>query len=132
MGYIREWMPIQNAFEIGHETQPTRDLSQATKEDSGEWHIGARTEVFRVTRIADDGFGCYAAQLKGGGRHAGRADRDIGRIWDLIETCCDFYLGSIGLQLGCKSLKPLRIASAKNHAFDERRQAAGIAGTHIS
>ncbi len=68
MGYIGEWMPIQNAFEIGHETQPARNLSQATEEDSGARHIGARTEVFRVTRIADDGFGCYAAQLKGGGR----------------------------------------------------------------
>src|ERR1700691_5913828 len=99
MGYIREWMPIQNTCEIGHETQPARYLSQATKKDSGARHIKARTEVFRVTRIADDGFGCYLAQLKGGGRHACRADHDVGRIWDLFETGCDFYISSIRFQL---------------------------------
>jgi hypothetical protein len=98
MGYIREWMPIQNAFEIGYETQTARNLSQATKEDPGARHIGSRTEVFRVTRIADDGFGCYAAQLKGWGRNASRADHDVGRILDLFETGCDFYLNSIRFQ----------------------------------
>ncbi len=35
MGHIGEWMPIQNAFEIGHETQPARNLSQTTKERLG-------------------------------------------------------------------------------------------------
>src|SRR5664279_3194748 len=99
MGHLGEWMPIQNALEIGHKTQPARNLSQATKENSGAGHIGARTEVFRVARIADDRLGCYAAQLKGGGSHASRADYDVGRIWDLFETGCDFYLSSIRFQL---------------------------------
>ena len=64
MGHIRDWMPIQNAFEIGHETQPARNLPQSTKEDSGVAHIAAGTEVFRVARIANDGLGRNAAQAK--------------------------------------------------------------------
>ena len=64
MGHIREWMPIQNAFEIRHETQSTRNLSQTTKEDSGAINSPRGTQVFRVARIANDGLGGNAAQVK--------------------------------------------------------------------
>jgi hypothetical protein len=64
MSNIREWMPIENAFEIGHESQSARNLSKTTKEDSGARHIAARTQVFRVARIANDGLGRNAAEAK--------------------------------------------------------------------
>ena len=64
VGYIREWVPIQNSFEIGCETQSSRNLAQASKEDSGAIDVAARTQVFWVARIANDGSGRNAAQLK--------------------------------------------------------------------
>src|SRR5712691_1433675 len=117
MGYVREWMPIQNAFEIRHETQSSRNLSQATKEDSRAITIAACIQVFRITRIANDGSGRNAAQLKRSGCEARNADHDVGRKWGVLETGNYLYLGSIRLQFGCQGAQPLRVARAKQHAF---------------
>src|SRR5208337_619226 len=82
-------------------------------------------------RIANDGLGPNAAQAKRWEREARRADRDVDATRDLLDTDCDFYYRSISLQLGGEDAEPLRVARAKHHAFDQRRQAAGTARTHV-
>lgn len=131
MGHVREWMPIQNALQIGHETQPVWNLSHASEEDSSARHIAVRTQVFGVAGIANDGFGRNAAKTKGRRSQARRANHDVGLMRGLFETGCDFYGRSIRLQLGGEGAEPFRVACAKYYAFDEWRQASGTAGTHI-
>jgi len=132
MRYIGKWMPIQNAFEIRNETQPARNLSQATKEDAGTRHLATRAQVFRIARIADYSFGRNAAQSKPRGSQASRTDHHVSRTRDLFEMGCDFHHRSISLQFGGEAAKPLNVARAKHHAFNERRKAASTAGTYIT
>ena len=112
MDHIGERVPIQDSMKIRLKPQSGGDLSQSSEKDFSARQLRAWGEVLRVARIADDCFGCNAAQPKRGGSQARRADHDVGRKRKLIETGCDFNLGSIRLQLGRKCAQPLRVARA--------------------
>lgn len=49
-----------------------------------------------------------------------------------MEIGRDLHLNSIGFQFGSKFTQSLQVARAEQHAFHNRRQATGTAGTDIA